>query len=50
MTQVSSETRQFSVQARHVDNHQARLVEEASFEAAAVAYVGDFPSADERGS
>jgi hypothetical protein len=34
--------RRFSVHARHVDSHHARVVEEASFEAAAVAYVEDF--------
>jgi hypothetical protein len=34
-------TRLFSVRARHVDAHHARLVEERSFEAAAVAYVED---------
>jgi hypothetical protein len=31
--------RQFSVYARHLDGHHARLVRERSFEAAAVAYV-----------
>ncbi len=41
MTQVAGETRQFRVQAQHVDHHHARVVEEASFEAAAVAYVED---------
>ncbi len=35
-------TRQFSVHARHVDHHHARLVDEPSFEAAAIAYVEDF--------
>ena len=35
-------TRQFSVHARHVDHHHARLVDGKSFEAAAVAYVEDF--------
>jgi hypothetical protein len=51
MTQVTGETRQFSVHARHVDSHHARLVEEASFEAAAVAYVEDFhpPMTEEDG-
>lgn len=50
MTQVAGETRQFSVHARHVDNHHARILEEASFEAAAVAYVEDFhpPMTEER--
>lgn len=33
---------QFRVHARDVDAHHARLVEESSFEAAAVAYVEDF--------
>lgn len=39
MTQ--SETRSFSVHARHLDAHDARVVQEASFEAAAVAYAED---------
>jgi hypothetical protein len=39
--------RRFSVHARHVDQHHARLLDEASFEAAAVAYVEDFhPAVD----
>ena len=42
MTQIVDEIRQFSVCARHVDSHNARVLEEASFEAAAVAYVEDF--------
>jgi hypothetical protein len=42
MTQVVGKTRQFSVHARQVDRHHARLLEEVSFEAAAVAYVEDF--------
>ena len=44
MTQNPSETRRFSVHARHLDPHHARLLEEASFEAAAVAYIEDFQS------
>jgi hypothetical protein len=50
MTHVAGETRQFSVHARHVDSHYARVLEEASFEAAAVAYFEDFhpPMTDER--
>ncbi len=36
-----TETRSFSVRARHVDAHHARTLEEPSFEAAAVAYVED---------
>ena len=41
---------QFRVHARDVDAHHARVVEESSFEAAAVAYVEDFASrrADQR--
>lgn len=42
MTQVAGETRQFRVHARHADSHHARLLEEVSFEAAAVAYLEDF--------
>jgi hypothetical protein len=42
MTQVAETTRRFSVHARHVDSHHARLLDEKSFEAAAVAYVEDF--------
>jgi len=42
MTQVASDSRKFSVHARHVDSHHARLLEEKSFEAAAVAYLEDF--------
>lgn len=41
MTQVAGEIRQFSVRARHVGSHHARVLEETSFEAAAVAYVED---------
>lgn len=42
MTDVPRESRAFSVHARHVDSHHARRLEEASFEAAAVAYLEDF--------
>ena len=42
MTEVAGEFRQFRVHARHVDSHHARVLEEVSFEAAAVAYVEDF--------
>lgn len=49
MTQPTEETRRFSVHARHVDAHHARVLEETSFEAAAVAYAEDFglPLGDE---
>jgi len=43
MTQAD---RRFSVHARH-DHHRARVVTEASFEAAAVAYVEDLHGAAE---
>ena len=33
--------RRFSVHARHADRHRARIIEEATFEAAAVAYAED---------
>jgi hypothetical protein len=39
MTEHPDALRHFSVRARHLDSHHSRLVEEASFEAAAVAYV-----------
>lgn len=42
---TDAHAREFRVHARHVDNHHARLVREASFEAAAVAYLEDFPPA-----
>ena len=49
MTQPTEEIRGFSVHARHVDAHHARVLEETSFEAAAVAYAEDFglPLGDE---
>jgi hypothetical protein len=43
MTQPADTDRRFSVHARHEDGHRARVVTEASFEAAAVAYVEDLP-------
>ena len=49
MTQATEEIRRFSVHARHVDAHHARVLEESSFEAAAVAYAEEFglPLGDE---
>lgn len=48
MAQAIDQTRKFSVHARHVDSHHARILEEKSFEAAAVAYVEDFhPAVDQ---
>ena len=40
--QAQPTTRRFSVHARHVDRHHARVVQEPSFEAAAIAYLEDF--------
>ncbi len=37
----AADTRLFSVRARHVEAHHARLLHERTFEAAAVAYVED---------
>ena len=42
MTHAAAETRRFRVHARHIDGHHSRLLEETSFEAAAVAYLEDF--------
>ena len=40
-----SQIHRFSVHARHVERHHARVFEEPSFEAAAIAYVEHFVSA-----
>ncbi|KQW66998.1 hypothetical protein ASE17_19740 [Phenylobacterium sp. Root77] len=42
MPQTAPEARRFSVHARHLDRHHARIVAEPSFEAAALAYAEDF--------
>jgi hypothetical protein len=42
MTHDFGSVRRFKVHAWHLDGHHARLVEEASFEAAAVAYLECF--------
>ncbi|NGM49311.1 hypothetical protein G5B46_06805 [Caulobacter sp. 602-2] len=39
--------RRFSVHARHAGRHQTRVISEASFEAAAIAYVEDLALAPE---
>jgi hypothetical protein len=50
MLKHAGESRQFRVHARHVDSHHARVLEETSFEAAAVAYVEEFhPPMTDRG-
>ncbi len=48
MTQIARDTRKFSVHPRDMDRHLARVLEEASFEAAAVAYLEDlhFPNGE----
>lgn len=50
MSPIAGKTRPFRVHARHVDSHHARVLDEASFEAAALAYVEDFhpPMTDAR--
>ena len=42
MNHADKSPRPFKVYARHVDRHHTRVVQEASFEAAAVAYLEDF--------
>ncbi len=42
MTQIAEITRRFRVHARHMDGHHARMIEEVSFEAAAVAFLEHF--------
>lgn len=49
VTEILRDTRSFSVRARHVDVHHARLVEEPTFEAAAIAYIEDFPLSTDGG-
>jgi hypothetical protein len=49
MTQPAAEIRSFSVRARHVNPHHARVVQEETFEAAAVAYAEDLHVAPESG-
>jgi hypothetical protein len=41
MDSTISAVRQFRVHARHFDQHHARVVSEATYEAAAIAYVED---------
>jgi hypothetical protein len=42
MPRSVKQLRQFSVHARHLDARRDRVIEEVSFEAAAIAYVEDF--------
>jgi hypothetical protein len=46
MTHAAVHTRRFRVYAREADRHHARIVEETSFEAAAVAYLDHFDLSD----
>lgn len=46
MAKMATETHRFQVHARHVDRHHARVLEEPSFEAAAIAYLEDFVPVD----
>ena len=39
MTELADDARSFRVHARHIDSHHARIVQESSFEAAAIAYL-----------
>lgn len=41
MTPTADSPHRFSVHARHIGAHSARIVEEGSFEAAAIAYLED---------
>lgn len=51
MTDLSRDSRSFSVHARHLGAHCARTLDQPSFEAAAVAYVEDLHAvADEDGA
>lgn len=45
MIETARETRQFKVHARHEDVRHGRVLNEPSFEAAAIAYVEHLPSA-----
>ncbi len=42
MPPLDAAPRKFRVHARHLETHHARIVEEPSFEAAALAYIEDF--------
>jgi hypothetical protein len=49
MADTAQETRRFRVHARHVDPHHGRVLEETSFEAAAVSYLENYDGADGNG-
>jgi hypothetical protein len=42
MSETVDSLRRFSVHARHVDSHHARIIQETTFEAAAIAYVENY--------
>jgi hypothetical protein len=44
MHKAISSTRSFHVHARHLDRHKARVINEPTFEAAAISYVEDLPA------
>jgi hypothetical protein len=44
MHKAISSTRSFHVHARHLDRHKARVINEPTFEAAAIAYIEDLPT------
>ncbi len=44
----ASNARRFRVHARHVEAHHARVLEERSFEAAAIAYVEDLHAVSDK--
>jgi len=44
MNKAISATRSFRVHARHLDRYKARLIDEPTFEAAAIAYIENLPA------
>ena len=49
MTNLPNPAWRYSVRVRHAEPHHGRVVVEASFESAALAYVEDFPLAPDQG-
>jgi hypothetical protein len=50
MSQLSDPVRRYSVRVRHAEPRHGHVVAEATFEAAAVAYIEDFPLAPDHGA
>lgn len=48
MTKLSDPARRYSVRVRHAEPRHGHVVAEATFEAAAVAYIEDFPLAPDQ--